>query len=75
MTVMADLMDVMTESEASDPAVGLRSVVVLRRLADEIEIAQVDNARRAGWSWQEIGDALGISRQAAHKKHKGRSYV
>lgn len=72
---MEDLMEVMADAEASDPAVGLRSVVVLRRIADELEIGQVNNARQAGWSWQEIGDALGISRQAAHKKHKGRSYV
>jgi hypothetical protein len=72
---MEDLMELMTDAEASDPAVGLRAVVVLRRIADELEADQVNNARQAGWSWQEIGDALGISRQAAHKKHKGRSYV
>ena len=52
-----------------DPATGLRAVLALRRLIDDLERRQVAQARRAGWSWQQIGDALGISRQAAHKKH------
>jgi biotin operon repressor len=29
----------------------------------------VDNARQHGWSWEEIGKALGVSKQAVHKKH------
>ena len=37
-----------------------------------LEVLQVDNARRQGWSWQEIADALGVSKQAVHKKHGGR---
>lgn len=52
-----------------DPATGLRAVTALRRLADDLEQRQVERARAAGWSWQQVGDALGISRQAAHKKH------
>jgi predicted transcriptional regulator len=32
----------------------------------------VDNARRQGWSWQEIAEMLGVSRQAVHKKHARR---
>jgi predicted DNA-binding protein YlxM (UPF0122 family) len=35
----------------------------------------VDNAREHGWSWQEIAEILGVSRQAAHKKHARRSDV
>lgn len=53
----------------SDPATGLRAIVVLRRLADHLEAGHVAGARQAGWSWQEIGDALGVSRQAVHKKY------
>ena len=30
---------------------------------------QVANARRAGWSWQQIADVLRVSRQAVHQKH------
>jgi hypothetical protein len=54
---------------SGDPATGLRAVVALRRLADQVEAKQVAEARRRGWSWDQIGDALGVSRQAAHKKH------
>ncbi|WP_326690532.1 MULTISPECIES: hypothetical protein [unclassified Streptomyces] len=56
-----------------DPAVGLRAVAALRRLAERLEALQVDSARRRGWSWDEIGAALGVSRQAVHKKHAKRT--
>jgi hypothetical protein len=52
-----------------DPAVGLRAVVALRRLAERVEADQVAVARRRGWSWQQIGDALGVTRQSVHAKH------
>jgi hypothetical protein len=58
-----------TDLGSDDPAVGLRAVVALRRLADQVESQQVAAARRLGWSWDQIGDALGVSRQAAHKKY------
>jgi hypothetical protein len=56
-----------------DPAVGLRAVLALRRLAERVEAQQVALAREQGWSWQQIGDALGLTRQSIHTKHgKGR---
>ena len=55
-----------------DPAEGLRAVRALRELADRLEALQVERARRLGWSWQEIAVALGVSRQAVHKKHNRR---
>ena len=60
-----------TDLSADDPAVGLRAVVALRRLADRVEAVHVAHARRRGWSWDQVGDALGISKQAAHKKFGG----
>lgn len=54
---------------SADPAVGLRAVLALRRLLESLETLQVRNARQRGWSWQDIADALGVSRQAVHKKH------
>jgi DNA-directed RNA polymerase specialized sigma24 family protein len=56
----------------ADPTVGLRAVVALYRLAETLEALQVRNARNQGWSWQEIAEALGVSKQAVHKKHSGR---
>jgi hypothetical protein len=52
-----------------DPAAGLRAAAALHRLADRLEALQVDNARAHGWSWEAIGAALGVSRQAVHKKY------
>lgn len=54
---------------SEDPAQGLEAVVALRRLADGLEEQHVTEARRHGWTWQQIGDALGVSRQAVHKKY------
>ena len=57
------------EIDSTDPAVGLRAVAALRALLERLETLHVDNARERGWSWQEIGRALGVSKQAVHRKH------
>ncbi|MFB2581356.1 hypothetical protein ACEXQD_08895 [Herbiconiux sp. P15] len=59
-------------ADTSDPRAGLRAVASLRVLADTLELRQVEAALRAGMTWQEIADALGVTRQAAHKKHSKR---
>ncbi len=55
--------------ESDDPAVGLRAVGALHRLAEQVEAASVRLARERGWSWEQIGDALGVSRQSVHVKY------
>jgi hypothetical protein len=55
--------------ESNDPAVGLRAVGALHRLAEQVEATSVSLARERGWSWEQIGDALGVSRQSAHAKY------
>lgn len=55
-----------------DPREGLEAVVALRRMLEALEAAQVENAFAAGWSWARIAEALGVSRQAVHKKHAKR---
>lgn len=59
-------------ASTSDPRAGLRAIATLRSLVDTWELAQVEAGLRAGMSWQEVADALGVSRQAAHKKHARR---
>jgi len=59
----------------ADPADGLAAVVALRRLADRLETAEVERAMRAGWSWSRVAEALGVTRQAVHKKHAKRLYT
>jgi hypothetical protein len=65
-------MDVNEITEAigsEDPAQGLRAALALHRLAERVEAREVEVARRQGWSWQQIGDALGITRQSVHAKY------
>jgi ATP-dependent Clp protease ATP-binding subunit ClpA len=52
-----------------NPRKGLAAITELRRRLEELEAWHVDNAIRAGLSWSQIGAALSISKQAAHKKH------
>lgn len=59
-------------ADTSDPRTGLRAVASLRLLADTLELRQVEAALRSGMKWQEIADALGVTRQAVHKKHSKR---
>lgn len=59
---------------SDDPAIGLRASLALHRLAERVEAKHVASARKKGWSWQQIGDALGVTRQSVHAKYtKGSS--
>ncbi|MBL1073895.1 hypothetical protein JK358_05765 [Nocardia sp. 2] len=58
--------------DSTDPAGRLAAVVALRRLADRLEDVAVEEAMRTGWSWPQVAEALGITRQAVHKKHAKR---
>ncbi len=64
-----------TELASGDPEVGLRAVAALHRLGEGIENIQVANARRTGWSWAQLTAALGVSKHAAHQKHRDRGVV
>jgi DNA-directed RNA polymerase specialized sigma24 family protein len=68
---MSDATKLATATASNDPEVGLAAVAALRRLLESLERLQVDNARERGWSWQQIAAALGVSKQAVHKKHGG----
>ena len=73
MTGMTNASDVVGDTTDPDPATGLRAVAALRRLVEQVEDLQVEHARSLGWSWADIAAALGISKQAVHKKHSGPS--
>jgi hypothetical protein len=60
-----------TAIASEDPAEGLRAALALRRLAERVEAQHVAAARRRGWSWQQVGDALGVTRQSVHAKYGG----
>jgi hypothetical protein len=57
------------QASSRDPADGLAAVASLRVLLESLEELQVGNARALGWSWEEIGQALGVTKQAVHRKY------
>ncbi|GII85073.1 hypothetical protein Ssi03_30630 [Sphaerisporangium siamense] len=59
----------MRRVRSGDPALGLRAVGALHRLAEQIEAVSVALAREQGWTWEQIGDALGMSRQSVHARY------
>jgi hypothetical protein len=64
-----DVDEIATAIAAGDPSMGLRAALALQRLAERVEADQAAAARRQGWSWQQIGDALGVTRQSVHAKY------
>lgn len=57
-----------TLPSAADPEPALAAVVALRTMADQLELGAVRAALEQGWSWSQIAEALGVSKQAAHKR-------
>lgn len=59
-------------ADTADPRAGLRAVASLRSATEALELKQVEAALRAGMSWKDIAAALGVTRQAVHKKYAKR---
>jgi hypothetical protein len=66
---MVEPREVLAQTASEDPEVGLRGVASLRALLEAVEDLQVRRARELGWSWQQIAERLGVSKQAVHQKH------
>lgn len=65
------MFDTTTLPSSDDPAEALAAVVALRLMADQLERAAVARAIAQGWSWADVAEALGVSKQAAHKRLSG----
>ena len=57
------------ESDNEDPLKALRAVATMRKELDRHEATLVRKSRNLGYGWQMIATALGVTRQAVHKKY------
>ena len=73
LTAMNTTLELTEGAASNDPDIGLRAVAALRALTERLEILQVDNARKLGWSWQDIATRLGVTKQTVHRKHGHRA--
>lgn len=64
-----DLEKLAARTDGDDPLEALTALTELRREVDRRETVLVRRARVRGASWSAVAIALGVSRQAAHKKH------
>jgi len=69
LTSMEQKVEIAAGAASEDPDVGLRAVAALRALTERLEILQVESARQLGWSWQDIAERLGVTKQTVHRKY------
>jgi CRP-like cAMP-binding protein len=69
LTTMEPVLEIAEGATSHDPDAGLRAVAALRALTERLEILQVQNARDLGWSWQDIAERLGVTKQTVHRKY------
>jgi hypothetical protein len=68
MTVAGQLAAELTQTDAGSPLAAMASARELATVANAALQTAVDRARTAGHSWQEIGDVLETTRQAAFQR-------
>ncbi|SEN15088.1 Homeodomain-like domain-containing protein [Actinacidiphila rubida] len=69
LTGMQSTLEIAEGAASNDPEVGLRAVAALRELTERLEILQIENARKLGWTWQDIAERLGVTKQTVHRKY------
>ncbi|MET0296439.1 MAG: AsnC family protein [Microbacterium sp.] len=65
----SDLRTAIGAHDGREPIAELHRLGALRQELARAEEVQVRRARNLGYSWQAIAGALGVSKQAAHKKY------
>ena|ERR1700722_16954725 len=68
-TLMGPALGIAEGAASNDPDIGLRAIAALRDLTERLEILQVQSARERGWSWQDIAQRLGVTKQTVHRKY------
>ena len=67
-----NLVALAAQADDADPLEALRALAELRRRLDRLEAVAVRRARVRGVLWIHIAAALGVSKQAVHKRYGGR---
>ncbi|GAA0994692.1 MULTISPECIES: hypothetical protein [Nocardiopsidaceae] len=62
-------------TDGDDPLAGLDATMRVRREMERVEAVLVRRARNRGSTWAEVAEALGVSKQAVHKKYGGRGVL
>lgn len=65
------LMELASQADDEDPLRALRATAQLSKEIGRREAVAVRRARVQGLTWAEIATALGVSRQAVHRKYGG----
>lgn len=67
-----ELTDLVVATADKDPLVGLGAVARIRAEMERTEAVLVRRARNGGATWVDIAGVLGVSKQAVHRKYRGR---
>jgi hypothetical protein len=65
----SDLATLMRQAQDDDPLRALEATTALRHELERMESVHVRRARVAGLPWAQIAHAIGVSKQAVHKKY------
>ncbi|MGR6320534.1 helix-turn-helix domain-containing protein [Micromonospora soli] len=66
------LVSLVNATDDDDPRVALAATAEAAKEFERIQAVLVRRARAQGVTWAEIAAALGVSKQAVHKKYGGR---
>lgn len=67
--VARNLVEAWNAPGGSDAAFALETAVDVLVMADVLRERAVYDLRGQGWTWQQVGDALGVTKQAAQQRY------